>query len=304
MARRRTESSRDADRAAHRPDRRTGNVEHVRSSGWAWRWTGWASWPISTAVLWVCAVAVVVDVGDVVVGAAGVVPRPDLDVAGPARSAWLLVALIGPAQPRASRAGASRAWREFLILGGPVLLVWCISYPQSVAEFRDVEGIVVAVAGEELVYRLAAVILIGALCARASRVATGATPRSGAPVPRSAASSARASCSARCPGHVDQMNGAANVLPVPQPRGAARATRRCGRVRSSPGFLVHLTIDLAALAYFAGAMPNTLRVLVDVGALVGLELGLMLAGRRLGPAATDAARHRPARAASVTPAAS
>jgi len=52
------------------------------------------------------------------------------------------------------------------MLGGPVLLVWCISYPQSVAEFRDVEGIVVAVAGEELIYRLAAVVLIGALCAR------------------------------------------------------------------------------------------------------------------------------------------
>jgi hypothetical protein len=29
-------------------------------------------------------------------------------------------------------------------------------------------------------------------------------------------------------------------------------------------------------------MPNTLRVVVDVGALIGLELGLMLAGRRLG----------------------
>jgi hypothetical protein len=33
------------------------------ASGWAWRWTGWASWPISPAVLWVCAVAVVLDVG-------------------------------------------------------------------------------------------------------------------------------------------------------------------------------------------------------------------------------------------------
>jgi hypothetical protein len=45
---------------------------------------------------------------------------------------------------------------------------------------------------------------------------------------------------------------------------------------------VHLTIDLAALAFFAGALPNALRLTVDVGALIGLELGLMLAGRRLG----------------------
>ena len=49
-----------------------------------------------------------------------------------------------------------------------------------------------------------------------------------------------------------------------------------------PGFLVHLAIDLATLAYFAGALPNVLRVFVAVGSLIGLELGLMLAGRRLG----------------------
>ena len=76
-----------------------------------------------------------------------------------------LVALIGPRNLGFSRRSFA-AWREFLMLGGPVLLVWCISYPQSVAEFRDVEGIVVAVAGEELIYRMAAVILIGSLCAR------------------------------------------------------------------------------------------------------------------------------------------
>ena len=45
---------------------------------------------------------------------------------------------------------------------------------------------------------------------------------------------------------------------------------------------MHLTIDLAALAFFAGELPATLRVLIDVGALVGVVLGLMLAGRRLG----------------------
>ena len=49
------------------------------------------------------------------------------------------------------------------------MLVWCISYPQSVADWRDVEGIVVAVAGEELVYRLAAVLLIGAAVRAARR---------------------------------------------------------------------------------------------------------------------------------------
>ena len=99
------------------------------------------------------------------------------------------------------------------MLGGPMVLVWCISYPQSVAEFRDVEGIVVAVAGEELDLPPRR----GDPDRRAVRArspgATGATPRSGAPVRRSADSSVRGSCSARCPVTSTQMNGAANVLP-------------------------------------------------------------------------------------------
>jgi len=253
-------------------------VEHVSSSGWAWRWTGWASWPISTAVLWVCAAAVVVDVATAWWG------QPEWYLGRVSMSAALplgvaLVAMIGPRNLGFSRRSFA-AWREFLILGGPVLLVWCISYPQSVAEFRDVEGIVVAVAGEELIYRMAAVILIGALCARVTgrnwrdTAQWGTGPAIGGLVGAGLVFSS-------LPGHVDQMNGAANVLPfLSLAVLLGYSALRSGSI--IPGFLVHLTIDLAALAYFAGALPNSLRLLVDVGALIGLELGLMLAGRRLG----------------------
>ena len=192
------------------PTAAPGNVEHVSSSGWAWRWTGWASWPISTAVLWVCAVAVVVDVATSWWGQPEwYLGRVSMSVALPLGVA--LVALIGPRNLGFSRRSFA-AWREFLILGGPVLLVWCISYPQSVAEFRDVEGIVVAVAGEELIYRMAAVILIGALCARLAgrnwhdTAQWGTGPAIGGLVGAGLVFSS-------LPGHVDQMNGAANVLP-------------------------------------------------------------------------------------------
>lgn len=252
--------------------------EHVGASGWAWRWTGWASWRISPAVLWVCALAVVVDVGTSWVavptwylGVIALSPALPLGVA--------LVALIGP-----RRLGFSRrsilAWREFLMIGGSAVLVWCISYPQSVAEFRDVEGIVVAVAGEELIYRLAAVVLIGAACARIAgrnwrdTAQWGTGPAIGGLVGAGLVFSS-------LPGHVDQMNGATNVLPFLSLAVLLGYTAlRCGSI--IPGFLVHLAIDLAALAYFAGALPNSLRVLVDVGSLIALVLGLMLAGRRLG----------------------
>jgi hypothetical protein len=264
----------------HRTDRpaETDPQDHASSKGWAWRWTGWASWPISSAVLWVCAVAVVVDVGTSWWGQPEwYLGRISMSPALPLGA--LLVFLIGPKNLGFSRRHFA-AWREFLIIGGPVLLVWCISYPQSVAEFRDVEGIVVAVAGEELIYRMAAVILIGALCARIAgrnwrdTAQWGTGPAIGGLVGAGLVFSS-------LPGHVEQMNGAANLLPFLSLAVLLGYTAlRSGSI--IPGFLVHLTIDLAALAYFAGALPNTLRLLVDVGVLIGLELGLMLAGRRLG----------------------
>jgi membrane protease YdiL (CAAX protease family) len=213
--------------------------------------------------------------------------------------AVLLVALIGP-----SRVGFSRssllAWREFLMLGGPLVLVWVLASPASVADWRDVEGVVVAVAGEELVYRLAAVVLLGACCARIAgrnwrdTAAWGSGPVIGGLVGAGIVFSL-------LPGHVEQMSGAVNLVPFLS-LGVllGYSALRTGSVL--PAFLVHLAIDLAALSFFAGELDGSLRVLVDLGALVGLVLGLMLAGRRLGlrrqvPAVIDLRETHPASAA-------
>jgi hypothetical protein len=252
--------------------------EPVKASGWAWRWVGWASWPISPAVLWVCAAAVIVDVTTAwwgepswYLGRVSMSPALPLGV--------LLVALIGPRHLGFSRASL-RAWREFLLLGGSLVLVWCVSYPQSVAVWRDVEGVVVAVAVEELVYRLAAVVLIGALCAKLAgrnwrdTASWGSAPAVGGLIGAGLVFSS-------LPGHVAQMTGAANVVPfLSLAVLLGYVALRSGSI--IPGFLVHLAVDLAALAYFAGELPAALRVIIDVGALVGVVLGLMLAGRRLG----------------------
>jgi hypothetical protein len=253
-------------------------VPEAKASGWAWRWTGWASWPISAAVLWVCAAAVVIDVGTSWWGhPAWYLGRISMSPALPLGVA--LVALIGPRNLGFSRRSFA-AWREFLMLGGPIVLVWCISFPQSVAAWRDVEGVVIAVAGEELVYRLAAVILVGAACARLAgrnwrdTAEWGTGPAIGGLVGAGLVFSS-------LPGHVEQMTGATNVLPfLSLAVLLGYVALRSGSL--IPGFLVHLTIDLAALAYFAGELPSLLRVLIDLGALLGVVLGLMLAGRRLG----------------------
>ena len=104
------------------------------------------------------------------------------------------------------------AWREFLLLGWTIAVVWVIAYPQSVADLHDVEGVVVAVAGEELVYRFAAVLLLGALCARlagrqlARHRQLGHRPAVGGLVGAGVVFSL-------LPGHVDQMTGATNIFP-------------------------------------------------------------------------------------------
>lgn len=252
--------------------------EHVRSNGWAWRWTGWASWPISPAVLWVCALAVGVDVASSWWGQPQwYLGRVSLSPALPLFAA--LVLLIGPRHLGFSRASVM-AWRELLMLGGSVVVVWCTTYPQSVAEWRDVEGIVVAVAGEEIAYRLAAVILVGAACARLAGRNWRDTADWGSG-PAIAGLVGGGLIFSALPGHVDQMTGAVNIFPFLSLAVLLGYTAlRSGSI--IPGFLVHVAIDLAALAFFAGALPNSLRIIVDVGALIGLELGLMLAGRRLG----------------------
>jgi hypothetical protein len=229
-------------------------------------------------VLVVCALTVVVDVAtswwgqpEWYLGRVSLSPAVALGV--------LLVALIGPRHVGFSRQ-SFLAWREFLLLGGPIVLVWCISYPQSIAAWRDVEGILVAVAGEEVVYRLAAVVLLGAACARvAGRDWRDTAEWGSGPAIGGLVGAGLVFCS--LPGHVEQMTGATNVLPfLSLAVLLGYVALRSGSL--IPGFLVHVVIDLAALAFFAGELSASLRVVVDVGALLGLVLGLMLAGRRLG----------------------
>ena len=72
------------------------------------------------------------------------------------------------------------------------------------------------------------------------------------------------------PGHVQQMNGAANILPFFSLAVLLGYTAlRTGSI--IPGFLVHLSVDLAAWRTSA-ARPPGLRGPRRVGALVGLEL--------------------------------
>lgn len=248
------------------------------SSGWGWRWVGWASWSISPAALWLAGTALVVDVASSWWG------RPDWYVGrvllSPALPLALLLALlVGPRVLGFSRHNL-RVWREFLVLGAGLVLLGGSAYPPSSTATRELEGVFLAIVTEELVYRLAAVVLIGALCARLAGRNWRDTADWGTGSALAALVGAGVVFSA-LPGHVDQITGASNAFAfLSLGIVLGYAALRTGSLL--PGLLVHLAIDLAALDYLAGRLSGGVRVLVGVLALVSLVFGLLTAGRRLG----------------------
>ena len=134
------------------------------ASRWAWEWRGWAPWRLDSTILFLAALTVLVDVAsawaDVSIGRLGRVPiSPALPIA------VVLAARIGLGALGFSRAGV-RAWREYAVGVGLVLGIAIVGYVSDVAGIGEAIGLVGAAAGEELVYRLAVLVVVGALAAR------------------------------------------------------------------------------------------------------------------------------------------
>ena len=155
-----------------------------------------------------------------------------------------------------------------------------IEYARTIAGWREVEGVVVTAAGEEIVYRVGAVLLIGAACARLARrdwrdtAAWGTGPVVGGLVGASLVFSV-------LPGHVDQMSGVGTVVPFASlAMLLGYVSLRTGSIL--PAIATHVLLDLVALAFFAGSISAFAR-LVSAGAVLGgLAVALLPAGRRLG----------------------
>jgi hypothetical protein len=246
--------------------------------GWAWRWTGWASWPVSPAILWVAGAAVGIDVVSAWLGQpewylGRVLVSPALPLAA------LLVLLVGLRRLGASRAGVL-AWREFLVVTGLGIVLAATTYARTVSGWREIEGVALTAFGEEVVYRLGAVLLVGAACARLAgrnwrdTAAWGAGPVAGGLVGGAVVFSL-------LPGHVSQMTGVGNVVPF----ASLAVLLGYSALRTGslvPAVAVHILLDLVALAFFAGALDATARLVAACAVLVVLAAGLMPAGRRLG----------------------
>lgn len=175
-----------------------------------WRWCRWTRWPLSPAILVVAALTVAFDVTtawfDITLGHLGRVPvSPTLPLE------ILLVSMIG-----FRRLGLDRsnlwAWREFLGISAAVIVFGVYQYAEKVGGFAEAMGLVIAAFDEEMVYRLAVLVLVGSVCARLSGHNWRHTEDWGVG-PGVIAVFASGFVFALLPGHVAQMTDTLHALP-------------------------------------------------------------------------------------------
>lgn len=245
---------------------------------WSWRWRSWTRWPLTLPLVLLALVTVIVDIAtawlDVSLGSLGRVPI------SPALPLGILLALAVGLRRLGLDPANRWAWREFLLVS-TIALVWAgYRYSVHIGGTAEAVGLVVAALGEELVYRLAALIVVGALVARL----TGHNWRNSedwGPVAGITALVAGGLIFTLLPGHVGQMNSALTALPFAS-LGVVLgyAVLRTGALL--PAVVVHAFLNIATIAVLAGEVSVEMRTALAVSALVALVSGTIVAGLRLG----------------------
>lgn len=245
---------------------------------WSWRWRSWTRWPLTWPIVLVALVTVVVDVGtawlDVSMGSLGRVPL------SPALPLGVLLAWMVGLRRLGLDPSNRRAWREFLVVS-TAALVWAgYSYAVHIGGSAEAFGLVLAALGEELVYRLAVLIVVGTLVARITGHGWRNSEEWG-PVAGISALIAGGVIFTALPGHVAQMNGALTALPFAS-LGVVLgyAVLRTGALL--PAVVVHAFLNIATIAVLAGEVSAEMRTALALAALVALVSGTIVAGLRLG----------------------
>jgi membrane protease YdiL (CAAX protease family) len=243
-----------------------------------WRWCRWTRWPLTSAIVAVAALTVGFDVVTAWLGfnfgSLGAVPiSPTLPIE------LVLVAMVGWRRLGLDRTNLA-AWREFLLIAGAALLFGVWEYSIHIGGFAEALGLVLAALDEEIVYRLAVLILVGAVAAKL----TGRNWRNaedwGVGVGLVAILASGVVFTV-LPGHVAQMSDTLHALPfVCLGMVLGYAMLRTGALL--PAVVVHALLNLATIAAFDGEISVGLRTSLAATALVALVLGTVVAGRRLG----------------------
>ena len=253
-----------------------GSSPHVVA--FVWRWCRWTRWPLTGAIVAVAALTVGFDVVTAWLGfnfgSLGAVPiSPTLPIE------LLLVAMLGWRRLGLDRTNID-AWREFLAIAGAALVFGVWEYSIHIGGFAEAIGLVLAALDEEIVYRLAVLILVGACAAKLSGRNWRNAEDWGAG-PGLVAIVASGVVFTLLPGHVAQMSDTLHALPfVCLGMVLGYAMLRTGALL--PAVVVHALLNLATIAAFDGEISVALRTSLAATALVALVLGTVVAGRRLG----------------------
>ena len=142
------------------------------------------------------------------------------------------------------------AWHEFLAVGTAALLFGVIQYGRHIGGFAEAIGLVLAALDEEIVYRLAVLILVGATVAKLS----GRNWRNAEDWgvgPGLVAIVASGVIFTILPGHVAQISDTLHALPfVALGMVLGYAMLRTGALL--PAVVVHALLNLATIAVFKG----------------------------------------------------
>jgi membrane protease YdiL (CAAX protease family) len=196
----------------------------------------------------------------------------------------LPLALVLAARLGIGRLGASRrsllAWRELAVGFGIGLTLATLAYALILARPAEVTGLLVAALAEELVFRVAALLALGAVLARLLGRAWR-NPRDWGPAPGFAALGATALLFSVLPGHVAQMTNPVTTLSFASLSLLLGYTvLRTGAVW--PAVLAHALLNLTTIAAWRAASPAGVRLAIAASALGALVVAAQVAGRRLG----------------------
>ncbi|HEU5301103.1 MAG TPA: CPBP family intramembrane glutamic endopeptidase [Acidimicrobiia bacterium] len=250
----------------------------TRGARWVRRWDGWAHWELTNGMLVLAAAAVTVDVATAWAGwSLGYVGRFPVSLAIPL--AVLLALRIGIGAVGFSGATLFR-WREFAV-GAAILVPIAVGgYVGAAGTSTDAAGLLVAAAGEELVYRFAMLLLVGAAAARVMGRDWRRPARWGNG-PGATALVAAGVVFSLLPGHVAQMHAPISTLPFASlSLVLGWAVLRSGALW--PVIVTHLVLNLATFGSVAGGFSAGGRMAICLAALVGLLVAADVAGRRAG----------------------
>jgi membrane protease YdiL (CAAX protease family) len=245
---------------------------------WVRRWRAWASWRLTPDVVVLSAIAVVIDMvtawTNTELGHLGIVQ------VSPALPIIIIIATrIGFGALGCSR-DERVAWREYLVGATSFLALFAVMFAMRVGTPGDAVGVLVAAVTEEMVYRVAVVIVVGAACARLLGREWRDPVRWGL-APGLVALAAAAACFSALPGHVGQMRGGMTMLPFASlSLLLGYVVLRTGAVW--PAIVTHALLNLITLVALSRPDPSPLRLVFAAVTLGSFIVAADVAGRRRG----------------------